>query len=65
MMHLPELNPQRMVDELTELQALTGNAQGAQRLAWTETWLSCRLALRWTRLATFGPRCRALRPRPC
>lgn len=34
----PELNPQRMVNDLKELHSLTGNAEGAQRLAWTETW---------------------------
>jgi hydantoinase/carbamoylase family amidase len=36
------LNPKRTVDELKELRALTGDANGAQRLAWTDTWLEAR-----------------------
>jgi len=36
------LNPQRTIDELKELRALTGNADGAQRVAWTETWHTAR-----------------------
>lgn len=36
------LNPKRTVSELQELRALTGNADGAQRLAWTDTWLKAR-----------------------
>jgi hydantoinase/carbamoylase family amidase len=36
------LNPQRTVVELKELRALTGDANGAQRLAWTDTWLEAR-----------------------
>lgn len=32
------LNPQRTIDELKELRALTGNEDGAQRVAFTETW---------------------------
>ena len=36
------LNPQRTIDELKELRALTGNADGAQRVAWTETWAKAR-----------------------
>ncbi len=32
------LQPQRAVADLKELRALTGNAEGAQRLCWTETW---------------------------
>lgn len=39
------LNPQRMVDNLKELHSLTGNAEGAQRLAWTETWDRSRIWL--------------------
>lgn len=35
-------DPQRTVDELKELRALTGNADGAQRVAWTETWAKAR-----------------------
>lgn len=38
------LNPKRTVEELKELRALTGDANGAQRLAWTDTWLTAR---RW------------------
>jgi N-carbamoyl-L-amino-acid hydrolase len=34
--------PQRTVDELKELRALTGNAEGAQRVAWTDTWAKAR-----------------------
>jgi len=36
------LNPKRTVAELRELQALTGDANGAQRVAWTDTWLKAR-----------------------
>lgn len=36
------LNPQRTIDELKELRALTGNADGAQRVAWTDTWATAR-----------------------
>jgi N-carbamoyl-L-amino-acid hydrolase len=32
------LQPHRTVDELRELQELTGDENGAQRVAWTETW---------------------------
>ncbi len=32
------LQPRRAVDELRELQRLTGDENGAQRVAWTETW---------------------------
>jgi hydantoinase/carbamoylase family amidase len=32
------LDPSRTVAELRELQELTGNEDGAQRVAWTETW---------------------------
>jgi hydantoinase/carbamoylase family amidase len=32
------LTPSRTVDELRELRELTGNENGAQRVAWTETW---------------------------
>jgi beta-ureidopropionase / N-carbamoyl-L-amino-acid hydrolase len=40
------LQPRRTVDELRELQALTGDENGAQRLAWTETWERAREWLR-------------------
>ena len=32
------LNPSRTVDELRELRQLTGDENGAQRVAWTDTW---------------------------
>src|SRR5918999_4138309 len=32
------LQPSRTVAELEELRELTGNEDGAQRVAWTETW---------------------------
>jgi acetylornithine deacetylase/succinyl-diaminopimelate desuccinylase-like protein len=33
------LDPSRTVAELKELRELTGNVDGAQRVAWTETWV--------------------------
>jgi N-carbamoyl-L-amino-acid hydrolase len=36
------LNPRRTIAELKELRALTGNVDGAQRVAWTETWAKAR-----------------------
>jgi len=36
------LNPKRTVAELKELSALTGDENGAQRVAWTDTWLRAR-----------------------
>jgi len=36
------LNPKRTVVELKELRALTGDENGAQRVAWTDTWLKAR-----------------------
>jgi len=36
------LDPKRTVAELKELRALTGDANGAQRVAWTDTWLQAR-----------------------
>jgi beta-ureidopropionase / N-carbamoyl-L-amino-acid hydrolase len=36
------LDPKRTVAELKELRALTGDANGAQRVAWTDTWLTAR-----------------------
>jgi beta-ureidopropionase / N-carbamoyl-L-amino-acid hydrolase len=36
------LNPKRTVAELKELRSLTGNENGAQCVAWTDTWLSAR-----------------------
>src|SRR5512132_2200689 len=34
------LDPKRTVAELRELQEVTGNADGAQRVAWTDTWVT-------------------------
>jgi hydantoinase/carbamoylase family amidase len=42
----PVLEPARTVAELQELRSLTGDADGAQRVCWTETWA---LARRWFR----------------
>lgn len=36
------LNPKRTIAELKELRALTGDENGAQRVAFTKTWLSAR-----------------------
>jgi hydantoinase/carbamoylase family amidase len=36
------LDPARTVAELRELQALTGDENGAQRVAWTDTWTKAR-----------------------
>jgi N-carbamoyl-L-amino-acid hydrolase len=41
-MSLDPLDPQRAVAELKELRALTGDENGAQRVAWTDTWLKAR-----------------------
>jgi beta-ureidopropionase / N-carbamoyl-L-amino-acid hydrolase len=40
------LNPQRTIAELKELRALTGDENGAQRVAFTETWGKARQWLR-------------------
>jgi beta-ureidopropionase / N-carbamoyl-L-amino-acid hydrolase len=40
------LDPSRTVAELKELRALTGDENGAQRVAWTETWENARGWLR-------------------
>src|SRR5215831_16419266 len=40
------LSPARTVEELRELQELTGDENGAQRVAWTETWERAREWLR-------------------
>ena len=64
------LDPARTVRELEELRELTGDANGAQRVAWTETWergagVAAREGLGHrrattsaTRRATSGSRCR-------
>ena len=36
------LNPKRTIAELNELRSLTGDENGAQRVAWTDTWLRAR-----------------------
>jgi N-carbamoyl-L-amino-acid hydrolase len=36
------LDPKRTVAELKELRALTADANGAQRVAWTDTWIKAR-----------------------
>lgn len=36
------LTPQRVIDDLRELRALTGDEHGAQRVAWTDTWQKAR-----------------------
>lgn len=36
------LDPKRTIAELKELRALTADANGAQRVAWTDTWLQAR-----------------------
>jgi beta-ureidopropionase / N-carbamoyl-L-amino-acid hydrolase len=40
------LSPERTIAELRELQELTGDENGAQRVAWTETWERARAWLR-------------------
>ena len=49
------LDPSRTVTELEELRALTGDENGAQRVAWTETWERARGFLR-DKLAATGAR---------
>ena len=36
------LDPKRTIAELKELRELTGDSNGAQRVAWTQTWLKAR-----------------------
>ncbi len=36
------LNPKRTIAELKELRELTADDNGAQRVAWTDTWLKAR-----------------------
>jgi beta-ureidopropionase / N-carbamoyl-L-amino-acid hydrolase len=40
------LSPSRVVEELKELRELTGDSEGAQRVAWTDTWERARAWLR-------------------
>jgi N-carbamoyl-L-amino-acid hydrolase len=49
------LDPSRTVEELKELRELTGDENGAQRVAWTDTWESAREWLRG-KLAATGAR---------
>jgi N-carbamoyl-L-amino-acid hydrolase len=42
------LDPSRVVARLEELRSLTGNDDGAQRVAWTETWATARTWLAQT-----------------
>ena len=42
MAHDSKLDPKRTIAELKELRALTGDENGAQRVAWTDTWLKAR-----------------------
>jgi N-carbamoyl-L-amino-acid hydrolase len=46
------LSPERTVAELRELQELTGDENGAQRVAWTDTWQHAREWLRGQLAAT-------------
>jgi hydantoinase/carbamoylase family amidase len=46
------LDPKRTVTELEELRDLTGNENGAQRVAWTDTWRASREWLRGKVAAT-------------
>ena len=36
------LQPERTIAELKELRELTSDTNGAQRVAWTDTWLKAR-----------------------
>ena len=49
------LDPSRTVAELEELRELTGDENGAQRVAWTETWEPARAWLR-EKVAVTGAR---------
>lgn len=49
------LDPSRTVAELKELRELTGDENGAQRVAWTETWEAARAWLR-DKVAATGAR---------
>src|SRR5918912_363283 len=40
------LQPQRTISELQELRALTGDANGSQRVCWTDTWSKARAWMR-------------------
>ena len=55
------LDPRRTVAELRELQELTGDENGAQRVAWTDTWERAREWLRG-KVAETGAEERSTRP---
>ncbi|RIK17671.1 MAG: hypothetical protein DCC52_16680 [Chloroflexi bacterium] len=40
------LDPQRTINDLKELRALTGDENGAQRVAFTDTWIAARKFMR-------------------
>lgn len=40
------LDPQRTINDLKELRTLTGDAEGAQRVAFTDTWIAARKFMR-------------------
>jgi N-carbamoyl-L-amino-acid hydrolase len=44
------IDPKRTVQELKELRELTSDADGAQRVAWTDTWLTARKWF-WSKLS--------------
>ena len=46
---MSELNPGRTIEELKELRRLTGDANGAQRVAFTAVWAKARSWLRAVR----------------
>jgi len=46
------LDPGRAVADLDELRELTGDADGAQRVAWTDMWETARAFLRRTMEST-------------
>src|ERR1041385_8048011 len=41
-----DLQPQRAINDLKELRSLTGNADGEQRVSWTDTWTKGRAMLK-------------------
>src|SRR5436189_5180840 len=54
---MSHLDPKRTIAELKELRELTGDENGAQRVAFTETWAKARAWLR-KKLETFCPEIR-------
>ena len=49
----PQIDPERVIADLRELDRLTGGADGAQRVAWTDEWRAARQLL-IDRLAELG-----------